>query len=212
MLLHRQVGVALVEEDVLEDLVGRGEALGHGAEVHRHLLVHVAALAVVMQPRLGGRERLLDAGDGGQRLVLDLHLVGGLVRGVLGQRRHRRHRVADEAHFVGAERVLVLGHRQDAERHREIAPGQEAQHARHEGGRRQVDAGDARVRHRRAHQPQPDHAREGEVVGVARGAGDLGAAVHAPEGLADDVGLPRGRRLRRRLGTLDGICHAGRLR
>ncbi len=193
MLLHRQVGVALVEEDVLEDLVGRGEALGHRAEVHRHLLVHVAAVAVVMQPRLGGRQRLLDAGDGGQRLVLDLHLVGGLVGGVLGQRRHRRHRVADEAHLVGAERVLVLGDRQDAEGHREVAPGQEAQHARHPRGRRQVDAGDARVRHRRAHEAQVDHAGKGEVVGIARGAGDLGAPVHPPERLADDVRLALGR-------------------
>ncbi len=59
VLLHGEVGVPLVEERVLEDLVGRGEAAVQVAEGHRDRLVDVAVVAVVVNPRLGGIQSIL---------------------------------------------------------------------------------------------------------------------------------------------------------
>ena len=203
VLLHRQVGVAVVEEDVLEDLVGRREPGLQVAELQRHPLVDVAAVAVVVDARLGGGERLLDRGDGGERLVLDAHGERRLPGGVLGRRRHRHHRVADEADALGAEGVLVLRHRQDAEGDGEVFAGEEAEHSRHLLRGREVDAREPRVRHGRAHQAQKAHAGEEEVVGEFGDAGHLSPPVHATERLADEGGLAlAGGLLRRAAGGL----------
>ena len=48
LLLHRQVRVALVEEDVLEDVVGRRQRLVHVAELVGLVAVDVALLAVLV--------------------------------------------------------------------------------------------------------------------------------------------------------------------
>ncbi len=211
MLLHRQVGAAVVEQRVLEHQVGRGERGLDVAELERDPLVDVAVGAVVVDPRLGRRQRLLEAGDGGQRLVVDLHRQGRLVGRVLGDRRHRHDRVADEAHPVGAERVLVLGDRQDAEGLGHRLAGEEAEHPGDLPGAAQIDAADAGVRHGRAHQLHVRHAREDQVVGEQRPAGHLGAAVDAPERLPDvarpALGGRRGGPLGDRLGH-QGSCSA----
>ena len=59
VLLHRQVRVALVEEDVFADKVGLGEALVEVAEFEVDFLVDVAAVAVIMNARLFDRARPL---------------------------------------------------------------------------------------------------------------------------------------------------------
>jgi hypothetical protein len=82
-------------------------------------------------------------------------------------------------------------------------------HRAHAGvalGGRGVDAADARVRVRRAHDAGEEHPRQADVGGVPRGAGDLGPAVETRRGLADDLEL-RVDRQRRRLVGRDGALH-----
>ncbi len=100
VLLHRQVGVAVVEEGVLEDPVGLGEAGLDVAELHRQELVEVAVVGIGVDLRRGGGERLLDRRDCRQRVVLDHHCERRLVRQIFGNGSDRRDRVADMAHEV----------------------------------------------------------------------------------------------------------------
>ncbi len=193
VLLHGDVGVALVEGVVLEHQIRFGEGAFDVAELERRQLVHVAAgPAVVVNAGLGRGERLRDRGDGLQRLVVDLHRQGRFAGGVFGHRGDRRHRVAHHSNLVGAEGMLVLGDRQDAEGVGHRCAGQEAEHAGHPRRLGGVDSGDAGVRHGRAHQLEVAEAREGEVVGEAGDPGDLGPAVDAAKRLADPLPLPLG--------------------
>ncbi|NJN14407.1 MAG: hypothetical protein HC813_01830 [Planctomycetes bacterium] len=59
VLLHRQVGVALVEDRVLQQVVGALKGGRHVPELHAHALVHVAVIAVVVDRRRAVRDRLL---------------------------------------------------------------------------------------------------------------------------------------------------------
>ena len=105
VLLQRQVGVALEEEHVLEDLVGLGEARLDVAELQRHLLVDVALVAVVVDARLRDAQASSGEAIGRQRLVVDLDQRRGPRRRSSSSRRDGRgDRVADEAHPVEAER------------------------------------------------------------------------------------------------------------
>ena len=121
-------------------------------------------------------------GDRAQHLVVDVDEVERLGRGLLVAGDHRRHRIADEADEVAAERMLVLADRQDAVGDREVVAGQHQVDAVEGPGPRHVDRPDARVRHRRSQQPAVHRARRQQVVGEAGLAGDLGAAVDAAPG------------------------------
>ena len=50
VLLHRQVRVALKEEDVLADMLGAAESVVHISELQRHELVDIVGAAVVLDP------------------------------------------------------------------------------------------------------------------------------------------------------------------
>ena len=58
VLLHRQMGVALEEKGVLENLGGLGEAFLHVAELEGHFLVGVPLVGVVVDLGLGVGEGL----------------------------------------------------------------------------------------------------------------------------------------------------------
>ena len=150
VLLHRQVGVALVEEQVLAHQVSPREARLHVAELEVNELVEVAAVAVVVDAGLGVGDGVLGVGDGAQRLVLDGHEVERRSRDVFVHGRHGRDRIADEPDLVRRERVLVLAHREDAEGDREVFPGQHGFHPGEPRGLRRVDADDLGVRMRAA--------------------------------------------------------------
>jgi hypothetical protein len=91
-------------------------------------------------------QRLLGRADRGQRLVVDLDQPRRFLGGELVGRDHRGHRIADEAHLVGAQRVLVLRYRQDAERDREQLAGEHGAHAVAGERLAGVDAADPGVR------------------------------------------------------------------
>ena len=187
VLLHRQVGVALEEEHVLPDQVGRGEGRLHVAELERHRLVHVRPVAVLVDPHLRMRQRVLDGHERPQRLVLDLDQLGRALGGLLVHRGHRGHRVADHADLLHAERLLVLRDRQDAELHpRQVVAGDDRVDAGQGPGARGVDALDQGVRVRAPQQLAVGHARHQEVVGELGLADDLGPRVDLGQRLADD--------------------------
>ncbi len=187
VLLHRQMGVALVEEDVLEYVVRFGQCLLDVAELERLIAMDVARLAIVVNARLRMRQPFFWRRDRRQSLVFHFDQSERLGGRLFVFRDHRRHRVADIAHALRRERVLVLRHRHDAEGDGEIAAGQHQLHARIALRARDVDRFDQRVRMGRAQQLRVQHARQRHVIGVAQLARHLGAAVDAPPRVADHI-------------------------
>ena len=126
----------------------------------------VAGVAVVVDARLGMGEAVFRRAERAQRLVLDVDEVERLERRQLVAGDHGGDRIADEAHAVDRQRVLVLADRQDAVRDREVLAGQHEVHARGAPRRaRDVDPHDARVRQRRAQQLAVHHPRQHHIVG-----------------------------------------------
>src|SRR5256886_2184253 len=92
----------------------------------------VAAVAVVMDARLGMRDRVLGVRYRPQRFVPYLDEIERGRRDLLAHGGDARHGVADEPHLVDRQRVLVLAHGQNAERDREVPP---REHGLHTGER-----------------------------------------------------------------------------
>ena len=111
-----------------------------------------------------------------------------LLGGALVDRRHAGHLVADEAHVIGRERLLVVRPGDDAVLEGQLVAGQRRDHARQLEGLADVDAADARVGVRRAQQLGVQHARKGDVVGVDAGPVGLGDAIDLGEAVADAHG------------------------
>ena len=187
VLLHRHMGVALEEEHVLEYVVRLRQRLLDIAELERLVAMDVARLAIVVNARLRMRQSFLGRGNRRQRLIFHFDQFQRLGCRLFVFRDHCRHRIADIAHALGRERVLVLRHRHDAVGNGKIAPGQHQLHARMAFSARDVDRFDSSVRMRRAQQLRVEHARQREVVGVAQLARHLGAAVDAAPRMPDDI-------------------------
>ena len=185
VLLNRQMGAALEEEGVFEDLGGLGETLFHVAELECDLLVDVSLVGVVVDLGLGVGEGLLGREDGLQGLVVDLDGHGGFERRILVDGRHRGDWVADEPDPVNAEGMLVLGHGQDAEGRRQRLAGQDRDDPGQFLRRRGVDRDDRRVGHMAAVELSEEHPRERQVVGEFGDPGRLCHAVDFPRGTAD---------------------------
>ncbi len=186
VLLHRQVRASLEEKQIFTHQVGFGEPLLHVAELEVDQLVEIAAVAVVVDAGLRMGQRVLGRGDRAQRLVLwpdQIERRGGRL---FAGRGDGSHGVADEAHLVEAERVLILRHGKDSERDRQVLPGEHGDHAVQAFSRAGVDADDLRVGLGAAEQLAVQHAGEHQVVGELCDAGDLGDRVDLAQGLADD--------------------------
>ncbi len=192
VLLHRQVGVPLEEEHVLADDVGLRQPRFDVAELEIDQLVDVAGVGVVVDRRLGMLESVERIGEGTQHLVFDGDQVQRLGGRFFGGGRDGGQRVAHEAHLVERQGVLVLAHRKDAERDREILPRQHGFHALHLRGPGRVDREDARVRVGAPEQLGEEHPRQEQIVGEPRHARDFRGRVHLAVGLPDH---PEPRRL-----------------
>ena len=187
--LDRGVGGALEEVVALDDDLRVLQPGVHIAELELHHLGDVPvpprlARLVDVRPRFGG-DRLVWVEVGRQLLVGDVDEVERGDRRVLVHRGHRRHPVADVAHPVDAEGILVRRPRDDAVGRGHVAPGHHRVDARGGLGPRRVDGDDARVRVRAAQDLGVQHAGEPDVVGVAGPAGRLRQPVHLPHGAAD---------------------------
>ena len=131
-----------------------------------------------------------------------------------------RDRIADEADLVAAERVFVVADRQDAVGDRELVAGEDEMHAVQRRCARDVSTRTMRACGcGRPQQPAVEHARQDDVVGEARLAGDLGARVDAAARPSDDAssarlivrlsGICADQPLRRRLDGFDDLQVAG---
>jgi hypothetical protein len=121
-------------------------------------------------------ERRLRLEHRGQLVVVDVNQVARLRQHVLGLGDDQRDRLAPESHPVGGQDLhagLQRGHLDGLTRHvdpddvvRHVLAEQHRDHPRHRERRAGVPRGDARRRHRRAHQPGVQHAGEGQVARV----------------------------------------------
>ncbi len=179
--------VPLEKEDVLEDPVGARERFVRVAEQERDSLVDVPFLAVIVDARRGVVVRLLRRRAGRQDLVVDVDEIERVEHGRFVPCYDGGDRIAHEAHAVAAERVFVLGDGEDPERDRKVAAGENEQHSGMPLGLRRVDRPDDGVRDLGAQQLAVDGAREDDVVGEARLARHLAAAVHAAARFPDCV-------------------------
>ena len=187
VLLQRQVGIAFEEEDVFADEGRRRKGGFHVAELERHVLVDVGPVAVLVDPDLGMRQRVLDGHQGGQRLVLDLDQLARPLRGLFIDRGDGGQGVAHHPDLVHAERFLVLRHGKDSELDaRQVRAGDHRIDARQRAGAARVDAGDACVGMRAPQQLAERHPRQHEVVGILRLARDLRPRIDLGQRLADD--------------------------
>ncbi len=177
------------------DAVGLGEGRVGGRRVAGFPLVdQVVGLALLLVPdhdrvRL---ERLLGRGDGREHVVVDLDELAGVDGHVRIGGDDGRHLLALVAHLVGGQHRLgvarqrrhpgqaVLGH--------ELA-GHDGHDALHLGRRRRVDALDAGVGHRRAHDGHVEHAGEGDVVEVVALPLDETGVLVALDGMTDAADL-----------------------
>ncbi len=186
VLLEGDVGVALVEVDVLADVGGLLERRVDVAEVQGGDAVGVPELALVDELP-GGLERALDGRDGLERLVGHVDAPGRLPGRLLVEGGHGRDRLADVPDLVNGEGVLVLADREGAEGHREVLSRDDGEDAVHRLGRRRVDVDQPGVG---LGAPLDDGVGQPgpvEVAGVPGLAGGLLPAVHARVGRADDV-------------------------
>ena len=180
VLLDRQVRIPLEEEHIVEQMIGGGEGGVDVAELERHRLVDVAVIAVVVNARLVVREAVGRPREGAQRLVCDVDQVDREIGGGFVARDDGRHRIADEADLVAAQRMFVVAHRENAVGDRKRFPGQHQVNTVDLRGLARVHADDPRVGLRRAQQPAVQHSRQDDVVGEARLPRDLGAAIDPP--------------------------------
>ena len=197
VLLHGEVRAPLVEEAVLAHEVGLRKPRLDVAKFEGDDLLQVAAVAVVVDARLRGLQRLLRRGDGRERLVVHGDEMERGRRDVFTYRGHRRDGVAHEPHLALRQGVLVLAHGENAEGNREVAPGERRMYTGKGQGAGGVDGADARVRLSGAEQFGEQHAWEKQVVGELRRSGHLGGGVDFPDRLADDTKLVGGRAVRR---------------
>ena len=169
--LHAAVGHELRAVGALDDVGAPGnralgvsvaELVAVGHEVVRRLLVDAR------RGRLHGLQRIEHRG---QRLVVDPDERAGLLRRRLARRRHRRDLVAHAAHLVALEHGVVAQEPQLAHAH--AVGGEHAVHAGDGLRAPHVDALDPRVGMGRAQDLPVEHAGQGHVVAVARGAGHL---------------------------------------
>ena len=197
--LHRADDDAVADQAQARDVRGLGEGFVDlrrvavvvvGADIARHVVEH------------HGRARLRSlarVGDGGQRLDVEDDGFGGILGLCLRLGDDEGHRVADEAHLVGGQRVARrrLHRRAVALRHHhhglqraiaggvEVGAGPDAEHARHLARFLGVDALDDAVRDLAAHHYAPGLIRHADIVAVAAFALQQGRVLVARHRLAD---------------------------
>ncbi len=176
----------------LERRVDRLAALAR-ADVEREVVGDV-----VPHLRRASVDRAARVDDRRQRVVVDAHAFGGVLR--LGERlrHHHRHRIADVPHAIGGENrawrvgplaAVLVGHRDEAWNEAEtvglrVGAGQHGEHAGHPRRLGGVDAGDARVRVRRPDDRRVRGMGEMHVVGIAARALQQRGVFDAGDGLS----------------------------
>jgi hypothetical protein len=127
---------------------------------------------------------LEDVRHHGQRFVLHPDALQGLPGHFRALRRHQRHRVPHVADLVGAEDGPVPVDQPVAVLAGDVLPGEDGVDAGERAGFGDVYPADVGVGDPGPQDGAVEHAGEGQVVGVAGGAGHFGDGVGAGEGTA----------------------------
>ena len=151
--------------------------------------MNIAAHAVIVQARFVVGRSFVDTANRSQFAVVHLNEAARIPRSLFFGRGNRDNRIADEAHVVRTQRVLVLADGQDPERRRHVLTGQDALHARQRRRLRGIDVREFRVRHGAAQQLHVQHARHRQVVGELRQPADFAAGIDLADWLANVLKL-----------------------
>ena len=169
--LHRGEGAARIkagQPDAGVRLRKRARGIAVGEVADRDLV----ALRLRMQQRRRRRARGAGVDHRLERLVVDAHQLGGVLREVAALRHHQRHRLADIAHALDRQRPLV-DRRLERDQERigdrpHVLAGDHRPHPLARQRRFRLDAGDAGVRVRRAdHVGMQRAGGHRQVVGIA---------------------------------------------
>jgi len=217
---HRvRLGERVRDTDELEEPARRDggvrERLVHVAEVLLHAFLRVRAVhRPGVDGLLDGIQALVGREVLGQLLVDDLDHLYGLRSRRLVVGGDGGDTIADVAHLVGGEGLLVLADRQHAELGRRIGAGHHSTHTRQRLGPRGIDPEDLGMRKRRAQKPGEERVRKADVVAVDGLAGDLLPAIDQRLPAADDREFLRHPSLQavtlRRARPHSGPCRAAR--
>ena len=167
-------GMAAEHECRLDHRVRLGKTLVGIAGIERALEGEIVAERG-MDHRRRRIERGFGVGDGGQRLVVDVDQRAGVFGFGARARDHGAHRFALPAGALDGDGVLrrrfdALEMREHADPRRDhlgkLGAGDDRDHARRFLRRRGVDAFDARMRVRRAHEGDVRHARQHDVADI----------------------------------------------
>jgi hypothetical protein len=165
------------------------------AEAHAPALVALVdevVVAVRLDDRRLGLDRLLDVEHVRQVLVGDLDRGGALAGGTLARRHDRDDRLAAVQDLALGQHRLVGIADVDQRQHgvpvvRHVGVREDLDHALDLLGGRRVDADDGRVMALGAVHPQMQHPGRVDVLEVLRAAGDVAKRVQALDRLADDA-------------------------
>ena len=199
MLRRRQ------RERIFEDMVGLGEAFPNIAAVELKVRADVGAFDRLYLGEIGKAgsrqfDRVVDQRRAWfnaslhvehrrQLLVIDFDQAQRLFRGIDGQCRHRRHRIADVTHFFHGDNGLIFENRAvirlDAFVVQDIVAREHRHHAGDFESFGNIDALDARVRVRAAENLAVTHAGDAHVGEIARSAGHFGLVIEPAHRFAD---------------------------
>ena len=154
-----------------------------------------------MHQRRAGRKRRFEVDHRVERIGVEHDVGGGVLGQVAAVGHHHRDRLADVAHLAARERHLRARVKDEAvdrrRRHQqrsgppvgaEVLGGEHGVHAGPAPRGRDVDAAQARMRERRAHEGDVEEAVRSDVVDEERPAGQQTRVLVARDGCAEVAG------------------------
>ena len=197
--LHGADDDAVADQPQARDVGCLGEGLGHLLAVAVVVVDADVAGRVVEHDRRAGLGGFARVGHGRQGVDVEHDRFGRVLGLGQGLGHDEGHRIADEAHLVGGQRMarrrlhrraVAVGHRDQrlerpVARRVQVGAGPHAQHARHLLRVLDIDALEHAMRHLAAHHHRIGLVRQVHVVGVAALALEQGRVFLARHRLAD---------------------------
>src|SRR5262245_1259755 len=190
--LQRDVGLPVLIEPCRDQALRAGKGAGDTADV-RFLVRNMVARHGRIHRRGADGTGGLHAGDGRQRRIFDRNRLGGSDRVRRAVRDHGSDQIAGKAYAIDRkrgqiDRLEALDRRRDLQRGgaaRKLRAGPDGDSTRHRERGRRIDANDAGVRVRAAHEYDVQRARYLDVADVAAFPGEETLVLGSQQRLAD---------------------------